>query len=104
MNQESTTVDVAKGDSVSIQNYVNIPDDKYTVGYKIDGVTTGIETYQGVVFDKDATITVVVANKIKLTYDSNGAGFDAVTQTVSKTNLYGGIFNNVLVKLQKENI
>ena len=98
LNQESTTVDVAKGDSVSIQNYVNIPDDKYTVGYKIDGVTTGIETYQGVVFDKDTTITVVVANKIKLTYDSNGAGFDAVTQTVSKTNLYGGIFNNVFGK------
>lgn len=98
LNQESTTVDVAKGDSVSIQNYVNIPDDKYTVGYKIDGVTTGIETYPGVVFDKDTTITVVVANKIKLTYDSNGAGFDAVTQTVSKTNLYGGIFNNVFGK------
>mgnify|MGYP004458188081 CR=1 FL=1 len=98
LNQESTTVDVAKGDSVSIQNYVNIPDDKYTVGYKIDGVTTGVETYQGVVFDKDTTITVVVANKIKLTYDSNGAGFDAVTQTVSKTNLYGGIFNNVFGK------
>ena len=98
LNQESTTVDVAKGDSVRIQNYVNIPDDKYTVGYKIDGVTTGVETYQGVVFDKDTTITVVVANKIKLTYDSNGAGFDAVTQTVSKTNLYGGIFNNVFGK------
>ena len=98
LNQESTTVDVAKGDSVSIQNYVNIPDDKYTVGYKIDGVTTGVETYQGVVFDKNTTITVVVANKIKLTYDSNGAGFDAVTQTVSKTNLYGGIFNNVFGK------
>ena len=98
LNQESTTVDVAKGDSVSIQNYVNIPDDKYTVGYKIDGVTTGIETYQGVVFDKDTTITVVVANKIKLTYDSNGAGFDDVTQTVAKTNLYGGIFNNVFGK------
>lgn len=98
LDQESTTVDVAKGDSVSIQNYVNIPDDKYTVGYKIDGVTTGVETYQGVVFDKDTTITVVVANKIKLTYDSNGAGFDAVTQTVSKTNLYGGIFNNVFGK------
>ncbi|WP_418776451.1 InlB B-repeat-containing protein, partial [Holdemanella biformis] len=98
LNQESTTVDVAKGDSVSIQNYVNIPDDKYTVGYKIDGVTTGVETYQGVVFDKDTTITVVVANKIKLTYDSNGAGFDAVTQTVAKTNLYGGIFNNVFGK------
>ena len=98
LNQESTTVDVAKGDSVSIQNYVNIPDDKYTVGYKIDGVTTGVETYQGVFFDKDTTITVVVANKIKLTYDSNGAGFDAVTQTVAKTNLYGGIFNNVFGK------
>ena len=98
LNQESTTVDVAKGDSVSIQNYVNIPDDKYTVGYKIDGVTTGIETYQGVVFDKDTTITVVVANKIKLTYDSNGAGFESVTQSVAKTNLYGGIFNNVFGK------
>ena len=98
LNQESTTVDVAKGDSVSIQNYVNIPDDKYTVGYKIDGVTTGVETYQGVVFDKDTTITVVVANKIKLTYDSNGAGFESVTQSVAKTNLYGGIFNNVFGK------
>ena len=98
LNQESTTVDVAKGDNVSIQNYVNIPDDKYTVGYKIDGVTTGIETYQGVVFDKDTTITVVVANKIKLTYDSNGAGFESVTQSVAKTNLYGGIFNNVFGK------
>ena len=98
LNQESTTVDVAKGDSVSIQNYVNIPDDKYTVGYKIDGVTTGIETYQGVVIEKDTTITVVVANKINLTYASNGAGFDAVTQTVAKTNLYGGIFNNVFGK------
>ena len=101
LNQESTTVDVAKGDSVSIQNYVNIPDDKYTVGYKIDGVTTGIETYQGVVFDKDTTITVVVANKIKLTYDSNGAGFESVTQSVAKTNLYGGIFNNVFGKTPK---
>ena len=98
LDQESTTVDVAKGESVSIQNYVNIPDDKYTVGYKIDGVTTGVETYQGVVFDKDTTITVVVANKIKITYDSNGVGFDAVTQTVAKTNLYGGIFNNVFGK------
>ena len=98
LDQELTTVDVAKGDSVSIQNYVNIPDDKYIAGYKIDGVATGIETYQGVVFDKDTTITVVVANKIKLTYDSNGAGFDAVTQTVAKTNLYGGIFNNVFGK------
>ena len=98
LNQESTTVDVAKGDSVSIQNYVNIPDDKYTVGYKIDGVATGMETYQGVVFDKDTTITVVVANKIKLTYDSNGAGFESVTQSVAKTNLYGGIFNNVFGK------
>ena len=98
LNQKSTTVDVAKGEMVNIQSYVNIPDDKYIAGYKIDGVATGIETYQGVVFDKDTTITVVVANKIKLTYDSNGAGFDAVTQTVSKTNLYGGIFNNVFGK------
>lgn len=41
---------------------------------------------------------MVVANKIKLTYDSNGAGFESVTQSVAKTNLYGGIFNNVFGK------
>lgn len=98
LNQESTTVDVAKGEMVNIQSYVNIPDDKYIAGYKIDGVATGIETYQGVVFDKDTTITVVVANKIKLTYDSNGAGFDVVTRSVAKTDSYGGIFNNVFDK------
>ena len=98
LNQESTTVDVAKGEMVNIQSYVNIPDDKYIAGYKIDGVATGIETYQSVVFDKDTTITVVVANKIKLTYDSNGAGFDVVTRSVAKTDSYGGIFNNVFDK------
>ena len=47
------------------------------------------------VFDKDINLTAVVKKKIKLTYDSNGAGFDSVSEYASKDNCH---LNNVFNK------
>jgi glucan-binding YG repeat protein len=85
LGMESKSIDVAKGKNVKLRDvcYVSVPKDKEIVGYRIDGTNTIISETQEMVFDKDINLTAVVKNKIKLTYDSNGAGFDSINEYVS---------------------
>lgn len=85
LGMESKSIEVAKGESVKLRDvcHVSVDEDKEITGYRIDGTNTVIDENQEVVFDKDINLTAVVKNKIKLTYDSNGAGFDSINKYVS---------------------
>ena len=97
LGMESKSIEVAKGESVKLRDvcHVSEPEDKEIVGYRIDGTNTIIDENQELVFDKDINLTAVVKKKIKLTYDSNGAGFDSVSEYASKDNCH---LNNVFNK------
>lgn len=100
LGMESKSIEVAKGESVKLRDvcHVSEPEDKEIVGYRIDGTNTIIDENQELVFDKDINLTAVVKNKIKLTYDSNGAGFDSINEYVSSNSSY---FYNVFDKTSK---
>jgi glucan-binding YG repeat protein len=93
LGMDSKSIEVAKGESVKLRDvcYVSEPEDKEIVGYRIDGTNTIIDENQELVFDKDINLTAVVKNKIKLTYDSNGAGFDSINKYVSSN--YSDFYN-----------
>ena len=97
---ESKSIEVVKGYSVKLRDvcYVSVDEDKEITGYRIDGTNTVIDENQELVFDKDINLTAVVKNKIKLTYDSNGAGFDSINKYVSSNYSY---FYNVFDKTPK---
>ena len=100
LGMESKSIEVAKGESVKLRDvcYVSVDEDKEITGYRIDGTNTVIDENQELVFDKDINLTAVVKNKIKLTYDSNGAGFDSINKYVSSNYSY---FYNVFDKTPK---
>ena len=100
LGMESKSIEVAKGESIKLRDvcYVSEPEDKEIIGYRIDGTNTIIDENQELVFDKDINLTAVVKNKIKLTYDSNGAGFDSINEYVSSNSSY---FYNVFDKTPK---
>ena len=100
LGMKSKSIEVAKGESVKLRDvcHVSEPEDKEIVGYRIDGTNTIIDENQELVFDKDINLTAVVKNKIKLTYDSNGAGFDSINEYVSSNSSY---FYNVFDKTSK---
>ena len=100
LGMESKSIEVAKGESVKLRDVCDIsePEDKEIVGYRIDGTNTIIDENQELVFDKDINLKAVVKNKIKLTYDSNGAGFDSINEYVSSNSSY---FYNVFDKTPK---
>ena len=101
LGMKSKSIEVAKGESVKLRDicYVSAPEDKEIVGYRIDGTNTIINENQELVFDKDINLTAVVKNKIKLTYDSNGAGFDSINEYVSSSDY--SCFYNVFGKTPK---
>ena len=82
LGMESKSIEVAKGESVKLRDvcHVSVDEDKEITGYRIDGTNTIIDENQELVFDKDINLTAIVKKKIKLTYDSNGAGFDSVSE------------------------
>ena len=82
LNKESQSIEVAQGESVRLANifHVDVDEDKEITGYRIDGTNTIIDENQELVFDEDINLTAIVKKKIKLTYDSNGAGFDSVSE------------------------
>lgn len=82
LNMESQSFEVAQGESVRLANifHVDVDEDKEITGYRIDGTNTIIDKNQELVFDEDINLTAIVKKKIKLTYDSNGAGFDSVSE------------------------
>ena len=100
LGMESKSIEVAKGASVKLRDvcYVSVDEDKEITGYRIDGTNTVIDENQELVFDKDINLTSVVKNKIKLTYDSNGAGFDSINEYVSSNY---SCFYNVFGKTPK---
>ena len=100
LGMESKSIEVAKGESVKLRDvcHVSVDEDKEITGYRIDGTNTIIDENQELVFDKDINLTAVVKNKIKLTYDSNGAGFDSINEYVSSNSSY---FYNVFDKTPK---
>lgn len=100
LGMESKSIEVAKGESVKLRDvcHVSVDEDKEITGYRIDGTNTIIDENQEWVFDEDINLTAVVKNKIKLTYDSNGAGFDSINKYVSSNSSY---FYNVFDKTPK---
>ena len=90
LNMESQSIEVAQGESVRLANifHVDVDEDKEITGYRIDGTNTIIDENQELVFDEDINLTAIVKKKIKLTYDSNGAGFDPVSEYASKDNCH----------------
>ena len=100
LGMESKSIEVAKGESVRLRDvcHVSVDEDKEITGYRIDGKNTIIDGNQELVFDEDINLTAVVKNKIKLTYDSNGAGFDSINEYVSSNSSY---FYNVFDKTPK---
>ena len=82
LGMDSKSIEVAKGESVKLRDvcHVSVDEDKEITGYRIDGTNTTIDENQELVFDKDINLTAIVKKKIKLTYDSNGAGFDSVSE------------------------
>lgn len=90
LNMESQSIEVAQGESVRLANifHVDVDEDKEITGYRIDGTNTIIDENQELVFDEDINLTAIVKKRIKLTYDSNGAGFDSVSEYASKDNYY----------------
>ena len=82
LNKESQSIEVTQGESVRLANifHVDVDEDKEITGYRIDGTNTIIDENQELVFDEDINLTAIVKKKIKLTYDSNGAGFDSVSE------------------------
>lgn len=78
LNMESQSIEVTQGESVRLANifHVDVDEDKEITGYRIDGTNTIIDKNQELVFDEDINLTAIVKKRIKLTYDSNGAGFD----------------------------
>lgn len=100
LGMESKSIEVAKGESVKLRDvcHVSVDEDKEITGYRIDGTNTIIDENQELAFDKDINLTAVVKNKIKLTYDSNGAGFDSINEYVSSNSSY---FYNVFDKTPK---
>ena len=97
LGMESKSIEVAKGESVKLRDVcdVSVDEDKEITGYRIDGTNTIIDENQELVFDEDINLTAIVEKKIKLTYDSNGAGFDSVSEYASKDNCH---LNNVFNK------
>ena len=97
LNMEPQSMEVAQGESARLANifHVNVDEDKEITGYRIDGTNTIIDENQELVFDEDINLTAIVKKKIKLTYDSNGAGFDSVSEYASKDNCH---LNNVFNK------
>ena len=97
LNMESQSIEVAQGESVRLANifHVDVDEDKEIMGYRIDGTNTIIDKNQELVFDEDINLTAIVKKRIKLTYDSNGAGFDSVSEYASKDNCH---LNNVFNK------
>ena len=91
---ESKSIEIAKGESVKLYDvcHVSVDEDKEITGYRIDGKNTIIDGNQELVFDKDINLTAVVKNKVKLTYDSNGAGFDSINEYVSSS-VYSCFYN-----------
>ena len=94
LGMESKSIEVAKGESVKLRDvcHVSVDKDKEITGYRIDGKNTIIDGNQELVFDKDINLTAVVKNKVKLTYDSNGAGFDSINEYVSSS-VYSCFYN-----------
>ena len=98
LNMESQSIEVAQGESVRLANifHVDVDEDKEIMGYRIDGTNTIIDKNQELVFDEDINLTAIVKKRIKLTYDSNGAGFDSVSEYASKDNCHlNNVFNKV---------
>ena len=90
LNMESQSIEVAQGESARLANifHVDVDEDKEITGYRIDGTNTIIDENQELVFDEDINLTAIVEKKIKLTYDSNGAGFNPVSEYASKDNCH----------------
>lgn len=98
LNMESQSIEVAQGESERLANifHVDVDEDKEITGYRIDGTNTIIDENQELVFDEDINLTAIVKKRIKLTYDSNGAGFDSVSEYASKDNCHlNNVFNKV---------
>lgn len=100
LGMESKSIEVAKGESVKLRDvcHVSVDEDKEITGYRIDGTNTIIDENQELVFDEDINLTAIVEKKIKLTYDSNGAGFDSINKYVPSNYNY---FYNVFDKTPK---
>ena len=94
LGMESKSIEVAKGESVKLYDvcHVSVDEDKEITGYRIDDTNTIIDENQELVFDKDINLMAVVKNKVKLTYDSNGAGFDSINEYVSSS-VYSCFYN-----------
>ena len=96
LNMEPQSMEVAQGESVRLANifHVDVDEDKEITGYRSDGTNTIIDENQELVFDEDINLTAIVEKKIKLTYDSNGARFDPVSEYASKDNYHvNNVFN-----------
>ena len=95
LGMEPTNFVIAKGSETSVQSHVNlnIPEDKELIGFMVDGTNRMLYPYATYNFDDITSITAVIKDKIKVTYDSNGAGYPSqegyiTAQNFSITNVF----------------
>ena len=92
---DTRVVTIPEKEEVQLSTYdsIYLPEEKELVGYKVKGTDRIIKMYDYVTFDKDTEFELVIQDKLKVTYDSNGAGFEAKTEYVSKDTTYFSIYN-----------
>ena len=95
LGMEPTSFVIAKGSKTSVLSHVNlnIPEDKELIGFMVDGTNRMLYPYETYNFDDITSITAVIKDKIKVTYDSNGAGYPSqegyiTAQNFSITNVF----------------
>lgn len=98
MDTRVVTVPEKEEVQLATYNYIYLPEEKELVRYKVKGTDRIIKMYDYVTFDKDTELELVIQDKIKVTYDSNGAGYDSIIKYISNETNYitsNNIFNQV---------
>lgn len=82
---ESKTFEVKEGELLYLSSYnpSNCPEGMEIIGYKVVGTNRVIKPYDRISFDKETNLKAIWKKLVKVTYDSNGAGYSQVSDYLS---------------------
>ena len=82
---ESKTFEVKEGEFFYLSSYnpSNCPEGMEIIGYKVVGTNRVIKPYDRISFDKETNLKAIWKKLVKVTYDSNGAGYSQVANYLS---------------------
>ena len=82
---EYKTFEVKEGEFFYLSSYnpSNCPEGMEIIGYKVVGTNRVIKPYDRISFDKETNLKAIWKKLVKVTYDSNGAGYSQVANYLS---------------------